>query len=791
MAKHILVKGVAQGVGLRPYVYGLATRLNLHGWVSDTSGGVEILVQGPSADIDNFIRSLSSDESLRSFIDDLRVLEETSEVEYKTFDMRPSMARHASFESIPTDIAICPDCERELFDPRSRRYLYPFTNCNHCGPRFTILRELPYVRANTTMGEFTMCARCEAEYNNPLSRRYHAPPIACPDCGPFVALREIHSQFPNPVTKISSIECRTSAILKARRLLRDGYILGIKSIGGFYLACDASNSLTVEELRDRKGCPDKPFAVMASDLEVVRSICRLNSAEQALLTGRENPVVLLERKQQSEEIYKVSRWVAPNLDTLGLMLPYTPLHHLLLNQTDPLLVTEPVPPLLVMTSANFPNGPIATDDEDVLLRLAPLVDAFVIHNREIQMRCDDSLVKVDRGSWTRGEEEKAVVDHPSSTIYLRRSRGYAPFMVELPFEVKPILAVGGELSNTFCLTRDRTAFVSHHIGDMEDAETDGSFEQGIECLSRLYQVQPERIAHDLHPGYFSTKYARRVNAACFGVQHHHAHLVSCMVDNSLDDRRRIGLAFDRTGYGSDNAVWGGEVLLASFADFERFAHLEYLPLPGLDSASRSPWRIAVAYAHVLGIEVEDLPFLRRVPAQALQTLRQEIGQNINNSQTSSMGYLFDAVASLIGLRNEVTYESQASIEMEGLAKPFVTLAKAYPFTIDDDGIIHLSDLLKAICRDVRAASSVEIIAARFHKTLADIAVEICQRARQARDLNEVVLSGDLWQNQALLELVREGLRREGFLVYFHRQIPTNDGGLSLGQAIVANFQTSH
>jgi hydrogenase maturation protein HypF len=395
------------------------------------------------------------------------------------------------------------------------------------------------------------------------------------------------------------------------------------------------------------------------------------------------------------------------------------------------------------------------------------------------MRCDDSVARVDHGSST--------VNHsPSSIIYLRRSRGYAPFPVKLAFEARPTLAVGGELKNTFCLARDQYAFLSHHIGDMENAETYESFEQGIQHLSHIFRVQPELIAYDLHPTYFSTQYAQRFDIPRVGVQHHHAHIVSCIADNGLDDRRLIGLSFDGTGYGTDGAIWGGEVLLASFANFERFAHLEYLPLPGGDSAIRSPWRIAAGYAHALGIEVDDLAFVKHVEPQALNILRQQIDKKINSPLTSSMGRLFDAVACLIGIRNEVTYEAQAAIEMETLAKPFVAMASSYPYLIDGN-CIRVKDMLNNIVEDVRAKRSTELISARFHRTVADMAIDICKRARETKGLNEAALSGGVWQNQLLLDLVRDGLRQNEFVVYFHKQVPTNDGGLSLGQAVVANY----
>lgn len=780
MAKHISVTGVVQGVGFRPFVFGLATRLDLHGWVRNTSGGVEILVAGQNCNLEKFIQLLYLEKPVLAQIDTIRV-EDTPEDLSLNFEIRESQSIQGDYQPVSADIAICPDCERELFNPKDKRYLYPFINCTHCGPRFTIIKEIPYDRSNTTMADFPMCDNCYAEYADPLNRRFHAQPIACPNCGPFVELRETHSQFPTSNPRISSIEIRTAAILKARRLLREGYIIAIKGLGGFHLACDASNPYTLAELRERKGRIDKPFAVMAANITAIASVCNIQKEEHLLLTSREKPIVLLTRRKQTGSLtYKVSELVAPNLDTVGVMLPYTPLHHLLLNQTDPVLAREPVPPILVMTSSNFCEEPIAINNKEALEKLSPLADAFLLHNRDIHIRCDDSVVKLD----------------DTRMVFVRRSRGYAPYPVRLPFEVKPTLAVGGELKNTFCLTRDRYAFLSHHIGDMENVETHKSLQQGIQHLSHVFHVKPEIITHDLHPDYFTTQYAYHsmTDVQSIGVQHHHAHIASCMADNGLDDRRLIGLAFDGSGYGTDRAVWGGEVLLASYADFERFAHLEYLPFPVDDCTLRSPWRIVVVYAHALGIDINDLPFLQNMDRQALRAVRDQVSKQSDLPLTSSMGHLFEAVASLIGIRNEVTYEAQAAIEMEVLAKPCILAAKSYPFLVEETEhgmVIRLKELLSSIVQDVRANESIGMISARFHRTLADISLDVCRRARAKTGLNEVALSGGVWQNQILLHLVREGLEQEGFVVYFHKQVPTNDGGLALGQAVIANFQSAN
>ena len=770
-AKHIHVTGIVQGVGFRPFVYGLAARFDLYGWVCNTSAGVEIHIEGDQENINSFIESLSNEKPPLAVIDQINTTDVQSE-NFKTFDIRPSTLIEGEFQPISPDIAICADCERELFDPNDRRYLYPFINCTNCGPRFTIIKDLPYDRAATTMYKFQMCETCGAEYENPLDRRFHAQPIACPECGPSVQLRNSTSVAQSAGKVVSNIDLRLSAVLKTRQLLREGKIVAVKGLGGFHLACDANNEKAVQELRQRKGRVGKPFALMFANIESVLRYCEVNEAEYDLLMGREKPIVLLKIKSNPV----MARSVAPDMDTLGVMLPYTPLHHLLLNQTDPTLAQQAAPLVLVMTSGNLSEEPIMISNETAQENLAPLADAFLMHNRKIQIRCDDSVVRVDS----------------HSPIFLRRSRSYAPYPVSLSFDSQPTLAVGGELKNTFCLTRDRYAFLSQHIGDMENTEVYESFEQNIEHLSRLFHIQPRVIAHDMHPNYFTTQWAlgaQRSNKdiKIVPVQHHHAHIASCMADNKLDDRKLIGLSFDGTGYGTDGAIWGGEVMLASYADFERVAHLEYLPLPGADSATRNPWRIAVGYAESLGLDIADLPFLESLDSQSVSIVRQQVQKKLNAPLTSSMGRLFDAISSLIGIRNQVTYEAQAAIEMEVLAKKFIAEANPYPFEIED-GIIRVGELFKHVIQDVRSGQAAGFIGARFHHTVCAMAVEASKCVRQKDGINEVALSGGVWQNQILLDLTRSALLRENFIVYTHRQTPANDGGLALGQAVIANFK---
>ena len=756
---HIHITGIVQGVGFRPFVYGLATRHELFGWVCNTSAGLEIEVQGAEDKLLAFAAALQDEKPPLARIDSFDVTEVRGADIYKSFEIHASTSIAGAFQPISADVAVCADCEHELFDPQDRRYLYPFINCTNCGPRFTIIKDIPYDRPATTMAGFTLCPNCRGEYENPLNRRFHAQPVACPECGPNVWL---------VVNGESEQTVNQAALLITRRLLREGRIVALKGLGGFHLACDASNTAAVDELRRRKGRAGKPFALMAADIATVEKYCFIGDAERALLSGREKPIVLLARRLG----ISLPDSIAPLLDTVGMMLPYTPLHLLLLSQSDPVMMAEPVPSLLVMTSGNFSEEPIATDNEDALERLAPLADAFLLHNRDINIRCDDSVVRTD---------------HRQETTYLRRSRGYAPYPVQLSFDTKPTLAVGGELKNTFCLTRDKYAFLSHHIGDMENSETYASFEQGIEHLSRLFRIQPEIIACDMHPGYFATQWAQRspYKLQPVAIQHHHAHIAACMADNELENRKVIGLAFDGTGYGTDGAIWGGEILVADYAGFERVVHLEYLPLPGGDVAIRKPWRIAVGYAHTLGLDISDLPFICMLEPQAVNVVRLQVEKHLNTVSTSSMGRLFDAVAALAGVRTEVTYEAQAAIELEVLAMDYVADAEPFPYHLQGN-VILLKGLIAAMIESVRRNEPPGLIGACFHKTIATLSVEAACRIREKAGLNEVALSGGVWQNKLLFELTMSGLEKNGFRVYFHRQTPANDGGIALGQAVIAN-----
>ena len=783
----IHIDGIVQGVGFRPFVYNLATRIGLTGWVRNTSAGVDIEVDGTPQNLQTFIEALKIEAPPLARIDQI-LIDRRPANGFTGFQIMQSIAIEDAFQPISPDVSICPDCLHELFDPHDRRYRYPFINCTNCGPRFTIIEDIPYDRPKTTMASFGMCPECAREYKDPLDRRFHAQPVACPDCGPHVWL-ELNTEGSVPDTEIQA-SC-DAAILETQRLLTQGKIVAIKGLGGFHLACDATNQGAVAELRCRKLRVDKPFALMMPDIATVEAHCYLNNAERELLGSQERPIVILKRRQESS----IAREVAPGQDTLGIMLPYTPLHYLIFapHPLDPEL--PPMPPL-VMTSGNLIDEPIAYENEEARRRLEPLVDAFLMHNRPIRTRCDDSVVRVTHhGAHAPSQEE------PSAIYPLRRSRGYAPFPVHLPWEVPPVLATGAELKNTFCLTRGRYAFLSHHIGDMENFETLQSFEDGMAHFEHLFRVQPEAIAYDLHPDYLATRYAleraESQHLRAFGVQHHHAHIAACMAENGLSGEQPvIGVAFDGTGYGDDGKIWGGEFLVADYTGYRRAAHLKYVPLPSGDRATKEPWRIALAWLDQCQIDwAEELPpvqhALANAQAQALTVLRHQLSTGVNAPLTSSMGRLFDATAALVGIRQMVNYEAQAAIEFEANADPCEN--GSYPFDISSMKVtisgpsltIDPKPLFHALLGNLRAGVSIPTISARFHNGVAEMVRSVVGQLSDQYGLSQVALSGGVWQNMVLLQKTISLLERDGFKVYLHTQVPANDGGLALGQAVIA------
>ncbi|MBN1666726.1 MAG: carbamoyltransferase HypF [Anaerolineales bacterium] len=770
----IHITGIVQGVGFRPFVYGLAKQMALPGWVRNTSAGVDIELDGSKTQLTVFLEALRNSAPPLARIDHLSY-DWLPANGFTGFEIVHSAPIEGAFIPISPDVTLCDDCRRELFDPADRRYRYPFINCTNCGPRFTIIEDIPYDRPKTTMAPFELCPDCSAEYQDPLDRRFHAQPVACPLCGPQVWLENRAGEI---------LAGRDAAIQLARESLATGKILAIKGLGGFHLACDASNPAAVSELRQRKLRVDKPFALMMPDLACVGQYCQVSDAERALLQSRPRPIVLLQRKISLGDAPAIAPAVAPGQNTLGVMLPYTPLHELLLAPTP----DRPRYQAVVMTSGNLSEEPIAIDNQEARERLGQLADLFLLHDRAIRTRCDDSVVRAYEPD-PSVKSDDALLER---SIYpLRRSRGYAPNPIRLPWQAPQLLAAGPELKNTFCLTKDRYAFLSHHIGDMENYETLLSFEDGVAHFERLFRVQPEALVYDLHPDYLATRYAIRraevQSLPALGVQHHHAHIAAVLAEHGYQDEHPvIGIALDGTGYGDDGAIWGGEFLLADYLGYQRFMHLEYMPLPGGDAAIRKPGRTALALLWQHGIPWdEDLPPVQAACGDDRAMLRSMLDNQINTPLTSSMGRLFDAVAALAGLRAEVNYEAQAAIELENLADPAET--GYYPFDLErSSGLLRVGGLLEALLLDVRHDVSLPVIAARFHNGLAFAILDVCTLARQQFGTATVALSGGVWQNITLVQKTVPALRQAGFHVYLHRQVPANDGGLALGQAAIGS-----
>jgi hydrogenase maturation protein HypF len=770
----IKVEGVVQGVGFRPFVRNLATELGLSGSVRNDMGGAFIDVEGAPGAIGTFLSRLETDAPPLCVIEEI----ETSPLApagRAGFVISPSDPAGERRALVPADTATCDDCLAELFDPTDRRYLYPFINCTNCGPRFTIVRDVPYDRPNTTMAGFRMCADCEREYRAPDDRRYHAQPTCCRACGPVLRLVDGAG---------TEVRDGRGPIAAAAALLRRDKIVAIKGLGGFHLAVRAFSENAAAALRSRKHREDKPFAVMVGDIGMARRLCDLDEVEQRLLESPRRPIVLLRRRLAPPEgaagpgpapsvaqsgtqsgTQFVAQSVAPGNRHLGLVLPYTPVHHLLARALG-----EP----FVLTSGNVSDEPIAFVDGEAQARLSGIADAYLTHDRPIHIRTDDSVTRSLRGSAT----------------LLRRSRGYVPQPVLLPRPLpRPLLACGAELKNTFCLAKGRRAFVSHHIGDLENYETLRSFTEGIEHFCRLFDVGPEVVAHDLHPEYLSTKYALdlgRDGIDLVAVQHHHAHIASCLVDNG-EAGPAIGVAFDGLGFGSDGALWGGEILLATLSGFERLGHLEPVAMPGGTAAIKEPWRMAAAYldrayegSPPAGLTVVHRNEARWQPVVAMART------GMASPMTSSAGRLFDAVSALVCGRDAVNYEGQAAIELEQLAHPGESGSYSVPFTGSGPFRLLGTELVRAVIEDMAAGTGPDVVAARFHNALAGAIVAACRRAREmSGGNNTVALSGGVFQNVMLTERAAAGLEHEGFRVLLQRRVPSNDGGISLGQAAVA------
>jgi hydrogenase maturation protein HypF len=760
--RRIRVRGIVQGVGFRPTVYRYATELGLAGWVNNDAEGVVIELEGAAAGIDAFLERLSREPPPLARVtaveeSPLPPLGETA------FGIAPSAAgRRATLVS--PDMAVCPDCLRELLDPNDRRYRYPFINCTNCGPRYSIIRDIPYDRPNTTMAAFEMCPLCRAEYDDPLDRRFHAQPNACPVCGPQLALHAADGG------RIASDD----PVRDVRAALLEGRVVAVKGLTGFHLACDARSDEAVRTLRLRKGRDRKAFAMMAASVEDIEKHAIVDDAARRLLESAERPIVLVRKRPGCA----VAALAAPKSPYFGFMLPYAPVHYL--------IFAGGFPPM-VMTSGNLSEEPICREDGEAVSRLAGIADLYLLHDRPIHTVCDDSVAMTQRGR----------------PLILRRGRGYAPRPVSLPVESpEPVLATGPELKNAVCLVRGSEAFVSQHVGDLKNALAAGYFEATIEKLERLLEISPRVIAHDLHPGYLSTRYARRLERAggvrLIGVQHHHAHVASVMAENGLAGEL-LGLAMDGSGYGPDRTVWGGEVLRASAAEFTRLGHLAYVPLPGGDAAVEHPVRTAWAFlVRAFGPDAADdhrAGLLAAAPLKDRYLWTDMIRRRFHSPRACGLGRLFDAVSVLAGVCAETTYEGQAAVELEAAAGPAPDDAQAYPFAILDDSrddpdgavgwTIDTMPVVRAVVADVEAGRGAARIAARFHAAVAAMLLAAARRARAETGLSRVALTGGCFANERLMRTLVPALESDGFEVYVHGEVSPGDGGVALGQAYAA------
>ncbi|MBG0565105.1 carbamoyltransferase HypF [Actinoplanes aureus] len=752
--RRFTVGGLVQGVGFRPFAYVTASELSLTGEVSNTAGGVVVEVEGEPEAVAEYGQRLRTGAPPLAMI--TGVDEEELPVTGGTgFSIAASHGSGPARTLASPDVAICADCLRELRDPADRRYRHPFITCTNCGPRFTIIDALPYDRASTTMAGFPMCDACRAEYDDPADRRFHAQPIACPGCGPRLEL----------VTPDGPARYGEDALSEARRLLSSGAIVAVKGLGGYHLACDARDDTAVATLRDRKRRGGKPFAVMVAGLETARELVELTAGEERLLTGARRPIVLLPRRDSPAP---VAATVAPDHAELGVMLPYTPLHVLLSGLPgDP-----PGPDALVMTSGNLAGEPIAADDEDARRRLGPLADAWLRHDRAIRVPCDDSVTR-----YTSGAE-----------LPVRRSRGYAPLPVTVPFDLTPALAVGADLKNTCAVGAGRYAWASQHIGDLDDLAGLDALTSSARHLEHLTGVRPELLIADLHPGYHSTGWARAHAAGrpVRLVQHHHAHLAAVLAEHGAGpDEQVIGFAFDGTGYGTDGAVWGGEVMIAGYKGFRRVAHLGYVPLAGGDASVRRPYRMALSYLRAAGVPWwPELPPVTACPAAERGVLDRQFGTGFGCVPTSSMGRLFDAVAALAGVRQTVEYEAEAAMILEGLAaRHGLEPHPAYAFEPRPD-VADPGPVIRAVAADVRGGVSPAVIAARFHAAVAGLIVRLAEQCREQTGLGVVALGGGVFQNALLVAAAEQDLAERGFRVLRPRLLPPNDGGIALGQLVV-------
>jgi hydrogenase maturation protein HypF len=752
---YVKVEGIVQGVGFRPYVYSLANSNNLKGWVNNSSEGVFIDVEGADASIENFLYNLKTNPPPLARIESITVSKKLP-CGYQVFLIKESERNEDKITLISPDIAVCKECLEDTLTPHSRRYFYPFTNCTNCGPRYSIIKQIPYDRDKTTMNNFEMCQECKKEYANPLNRRFHAQPNACHTCGPHIYLTD------NKGTRLEFSEnptCHVNATQKiisfTQEKLKEGFIFAIKGLTGFHLVCDGENASAIELLRKRKNRPHKPFAVMMKDIETVKNYCMVSDKEEELLCGIRKPILLLNKLNNCD----LPEMIAPNQNTLGVMLPFTPLHELLfLDKTK----------VLLMTSANAHGLPLEYINDNAVEHLSDLVDYFLMHNRDIYMPVDDSVSRV-------------LLDRER---VIRRGRGYAPEPINFK-SAFPILACGSNMKNTACITKDDFLFLSPHNGDLENLETYEHYKRNIEHFRKIFAFEPKYIAADMHPEYFSTQYAHSCDVPVINVQHHHAHIVSCMVENKLPNSKVIGIAFDGTGYGTDGKIWGGEFLICNYSEFNRAAHLDYISMPGGEKAISEPWRMAVSYLHKS--LPEDTDYILNNFGREASIILKMIDRNINCIETSSMGRLFDAVSAILNICCEVSYEGQASIELETVITG--SDDNFYAFNIQDNKdefIIDTTPIIRSILTDKKSGVPNHIISQRFHNTVVAFSIDICKKLRALYNINDIALSGGVFQNSYLYTGLTKTLEKENFKVYSHSMIPTNDGGVALGQIAIAN-----
>ncbi|OOM82413.1 carbamoyltransferase HypF [Clostridium puniceum] len=746
--KFIVVEGIVQGVGFRPFVYNLAKEFGLKGWVNNNSKGVYIDVEGFEEDINKFLQGLKNKPPILAEIEKITIKADKL-LNYSDFKIKESEKSLDKITFISPDIATCSHCEEDILNLNDRRHGYAFTNCTNCGPRFSIIKDLPYDRDKTTMEEFKMCKECKSEYLDPANRRFHAQPNACAECGPEIWVEDF---------KGNRLEVE-NPIRFAKSMLDKGKIFAIKGIGGFHLACDGLNETAVQNLRKRKKRPFKPFAVMIKDIETTKKYCKINQLEEKILTGTKKPIVILDQKKDCD----LPQNIAPNQKTIGVMLPYTPIHILLFSENLK---------VLIMTSANVNGLPIEYKDSSAKKELSSIVDYFLVHNREIHVPIDDSVLKV--------LEKQQII--------IRRARGFVP----KPFKalnMKSILACGPNMKNTFCISKGDFLFLSQFNGDLENLETYEHYKKNVKHFKKIFSFVPQFIAHDMHPQYMSTKYALEYDLPKIAVQHHHSHIVSCMFENKLK-QKVIGVCFDGTGYGLDGRIWGGEFLICDHVEFMRAAHLDYIKMIGGEKSIKEPWRMGVSYIYkALNTqrnkkEINDM--IHKLYGNDAINLINILNSDINCTETSSMGRLFDAISSIIGITDKVTYEGQASVELEAISE--IDIEESYNYNVikKDMYIIEPYEIIIKVLNDKIKGVSAKIIASKFQNTIVNLTVDMCVRIREESCINEVVLSGGVFQNSFLIEKTCYNLKKNKFKVYTHKELPSNDGGIAIGQIIIAN-----